>query len=137
MTAPTDMDLIRKALQNHGRGVIADADLAAAVFPCLTESNLREYLMIVSRGVAEQLMREAQSAPRTEQAWQDLLRIPGAPSDGRDTPASRRAEADFRARYRRGVEVLRGHIERQEANRPAPGPAEGDAAADRETATPS
>ena len=123
MTTPTDMDLIRKALQNHGRGVIADAELAAAVFPSLTESNLREYLIIVSRGVAEQLMREAQSAPRTEPAWEALVRIPGAPSDGRDTPSARRAEADFRTRYRRGVEVLRGHIERKQAAASAPGDA--------------
>ena len=114
MTTPTDMDMIRKALQNHGRGVIADPELAAAVFPFMTETNLREYLIIVSRGVAEQLMREAQGAPRTEQGWQEL-RIPGAPTDTRDTPAGRRAEADFRARYRRGVEVLRGHIERKQA----------------------
>ena len=106
----TLMDHIRKTLQNHGRGVLTDGELAAAVFPSLDDGNLKDFLVMVSPAVLQVLTREALAAPRTPEEWR-ALRLEGAKPPPRDPDAPRRADADVKTLYRRGVESLRRHVE--------------------------
>jgi hypothetical protein len=106
----THMEHIRKALQNHGRGVITDAELAGSVFPALSEANLKDFLVLVSPAVLQVLTREAPAAPRTEEGWR-ALRLENAKAPPRDADAGRSSEVDVRTKYRRGVEALRRHVE--------------------------
>ena len=108
--ATTPMEYIRKVLQNHGRGVITDAELAAAVFPALSDSNLRDFLIMVSPAVLQVLTLEALAAPRTEEDWRQL-RLVAAVSIPTEGEGWRRSDGDHRTRYRRGVESLRRHVE--------------------------
>ena len=106
----TQMDHIRKMLQNHGRGVLTDAELGPAVFPALDDVNLKDFLVMVSPAVLQVLTRDALSAPRTPEEWR-ALRLDNAKLPPRDPDAPRRADADVKTLYRRGVESLRRHVE--------------------------
>lgn len=106
----TQMEHIRKALQNHGRGVITDAELGAAVFPALSEANLKDFLIMVSPAVLQVLTREALAAPRTPEAWR-ALHLMNAKLPPADPDAGRRPTVDVKSLYRRGVESLRRHVE--------------------------
>ena len=106
----TQMEHIRKMLQNHGRGVLTDAELGAVVFPSLDEGNLKDFLIMVSPAVLEVLTRQALAAPRTPEEWR-ALRLEGAKPPPRDPDNPRRADGDLKALYRRGVESLRRHVE--------------------------
>ena len=94
----TQMELIRKVLQNHGRGVTTDEELGAALFPALSPENLGEFLVMVSPAVLHVLTRDALAAPRTEKGWREARVIF---SGG----------ADRKTQYRRGLEALRRHVE--------------------------
>jgi hypothetical protein len=114
----TPMEYIRKVLQNHGRGVIFDAELAAAVFPALSDSNLRDFLIMVSPAVLQVLTREALAAPRTEEQWREI-RLVGGGSIPTDGEGLRRSDGDYKSRYRKGVESLRRHVEAKLTDRAA------------------
>ena len=105
----THMEHIRKTLQNHGRGVVTDAELGAAVFPALDDANLKDFLVMVSPAVLQALTQQALSAPRTPEEWRGL-RLDGLKPPPRDPDGPRRTE-DVKTLYRRGVESLRRHVE--------------------------
>ena len=105
------MEHIRKALQNHGRGVLTDSELAAAVFPALDERNLKDFLIMVSPAVLQVLTREALAGPRTEEGWRELRLTSAVPPPPRDPDLGRRADGDLTTKYRRGLEALRRHVE--------------------------
>ena len=107
----SQMESIRKMLQNHGRGVITDEELAASLFPMLSDANLKDFLVIVSPAVLQVLTRVALAAPRTEERWQEVIHILGGTVGHQTGDAARRSEADYRTRYRRGLEALRRHVE--------------------------
>ena len=104
------LEHIRKTLQNHGRGVVTDAELAGAVFPSLDERNLKDFLVMVSPAVLQVLTREALAAPRTEEGWREL-RLVSLVAPPRDPDAGRRSEGDLKSKYRKGAEALRRHVE--------------------------
>ena len=107
----TQMELIRKVLQNHGRGVITDEELGPALFPALSPENLGEFLVMVSPAVLQVLTRDALAAPRTDEGWRELRVTFSGADDRRDGESSRRPGADRKAQYRRGLEALRKHVE--------------------------
>jgi len=94
----TQMEIIRKVLQNHGRGVITDSELAVGLFPLLTQENLNDFLIMVSPAVLQVLRKDALAAPRTEEGWRELKLNGG----------------DLKRRYRVGAEALRRHVESSE-----------------------
>ena len=100
----TQMEYIRKVLQNHGRGVVTDEELGPALFPALSQENLGEFLVMVSPAVLHVLTRDALAAPRTDEGWRELRVLFGGAPD-------RRSNADPKAQYRRGLEALRRHVE--------------------------
>ena len=98
----------KKAIQGYEEGIITQTELKLQLFRSLTEENVQEFLQESPRDILEEMIREINRAPCTDEEWEAALVF--SVSMWTHSADIKKYHDQLKSEWRRGVEILRHQL---------------------------